>query len=212
MSPTLSPPSPASLQRFATPPRAATPGIGWRVAVLSAAGAITSFHVSFLFSHLSGLMVLFVFGLTQLSGLRTARQAFSAGMGVGYAVHQDTQALVVPTMDVADWGAAQHRLHARIAPVRAAEYGLPVFRVCSSGISQVVDARGCVRAYAPCPGQGAILAGVLDLGTPGQLPADRYLGPATSGLSAAVWAALLWVNLNQKARALFGQRAREEAR
>ncbi len=489
MSSPLSPPAPAALGRPATPSRASTPGIGWRVAVLSAAGAITSFHVAFLFSHLSGLVVLFVFGLTQLSGLRTARQAFYAGMGVGYAIyapqlaffwgifgwpaiilwgilalwlglftasvrsfrirwgrmaaalaipflwtgieyfrselyylrfswlslgyafsespqifratglgvygvgfvvagvaaaatllprkgafgllagavlllatiplwsvgraappgrglqvagvqmefpapqevpgvldrvlreHPDTdllvlseysfdgpvpervkawcrrnqrhlvaggketlagggfhntafvvgpdgtivfqkaksvpiqffkdgqpattrrpwnspwgklgicicydlsyrrvvddlvrqgiRALIVPTMDVADWGEAQHRLHARIAPVRAAEYGLPVVRVCSSGISQVVDARGCVRASAPCPGQEAILAGALDLGSPGRLPADRYLGPAASGLSAAVWAALLWVNLNQKARALFGQRAREETR
>ena len=66
------------------------------------------------------------------------------------------EALIVPTMDVVDWGQAQHELHARIAPVRAAEYGLPIFRLASSGISQLVDRAGRVRprllvpATAPC--------------------------------------------------------------
>ena len=57
-------------------------------------------------------------------------------------VRLGAQALIVPTMDMVDWGQAQHELHARIAPVRATEYGLPIFRVASSGISQLVDRAG----------------------------------------------------------------------
>ena len=45
-------------------------------------------------------------------------------------------------MDVADWGRHQHELHARVAPVRAAEYGIPIFRLASSGISQGVNRPG----------------------------------------------------------------------
>ncbi|MFO1499391.1 MAG: nitrilase-related carbon-nitrogen hydrolase [Verrucomicrobiota bacterium] len=46
-------------------------------------------------------------------------------------VRQGARALLVPTMDVADWGEHEHHLHARVAPVRAAEYGIPIFRVAS---------------------------------------------------------------------------------
>jgi apolipoprotein N-acyltransferase len=79
----------------------------------------------------------------------------------------------VPTMDVEDWGRRQHELHARVAPIRAAEYGVPIFRVASSGISQLVDADGREQATAPMPGQGAIIAGKLELGDRGRVPMDR---------------------------------------
>ena len=59
-------------------------------------------------------------------------------------VREGAQLLIVPTMDVSDWGRHQHELHARVAPVRAAEYGIPIFRVASSGISQAVTHRGKV--------------------------------------------------------------------
>jgi len=87
------------------------------------------------------------------------------------------EALIVPTMDVADWGERQHKLHARVAPVRAAEYGIPVFRLASSGISQVVNRNGRVLASGACPGEGAIISGTLELGGPGHLPVDRWLAP-----------------------------------
>ena len=64
-------------------------------------------------------------------------------------VRQGAQGLVFPTMDVAEWGKTQHELHSRIIPMRAAEYQLPIFRVCSSGISQLVDRKGAVKASAP---------------------------------------------------------------
>jgi apolipoprotein N-acyltransferase len=87
------------------------------------------------------------------------------------------QGLIVPTMDVTDWGVRQHELHARVAPTRAAEYGIPIFRLASSGISQCVDARGRTLAAAPCPGDGAVLTGILELRAPGRLPLDHWLAP-----------------------------------
>jgi apolipoprotein N-acyltransferase len=107
-------------------------------------------------------------------------------------VRQGAEALLIPTMDVIDWGRREHELHARVAPVRAAEYRLPIFRLCSSGISHSVDPRGTIRAMAPFPGQGEILADTLELRGPGRLPWDRSLAPAavvaTAGL--ALWFAV----------------------
>jgi apolipoprotein N-acyltransferase len=108
-------------------------------------------------------------------------------------VQLGAEALIVPTMDVVDWGRAQHELHARIAPVRAAEYGLPIFRLASSGISQFVDRAGRVTATAPCPGDGAVLAGTLELRGAGSRPLDRWLAPfATVVTTALIGWLLLW--------------------
>jgi apolipoprotein N-acyltransferase len=96
------------------------------------------------------------------------------------------EAIIVPTMDVMEWGLAQHELHARIAPVRATEYGLPIFRVASSGISQLVDCTGQVRAAAPCPGDGAIIAGTLEMRGGGRRPADRWLTPLAVAVTAVL--------------------------
>lgn len=87
------------------------------------------------------------------------------------------QMLIVPTMDVADWGQHQHELHARVAPVRAAEYGVPVFRVASSGISQGVSRFGLTQASAPFPGEGEMLSFTTRLVKQSSLPPDRLLAP-----------------------------------
>jgi len=79
------------------------------------------------------------------------------------------QAIIAPTMDVADWGRHEHELHARIAPIRAAEYGVPIFRVASSGISQLVNRNGDVQASAPFPGELATISGVLEFRKPSSL-------------------------------------------
>jgi apolipoprotein N-acyltransferase len=100
------------------------------------------------------------------------------------------QALIVPTMDVADWGERQHKLHARVAPVRAAEYGIPIFRLASSGISQAVDRKGRVTATAPCPGEGAVLFETIEMGKAGRLPLDRWLAPVAVGMTCAVMVVL----------------------
>lgn len=106
-------------------------------------------------------------------------------------VQQGAQALIVPTMDAVNWGSAQHLLHARVTPVRAAEYGLPIFRLASSGISQWVDRTGRVRASAPYPGHGATLVGTLEMRGAGRLPPDRWLAPFAAGVTALFLVGLL---------------------
>jgi len=110
-------------------------------------------------------------------------------------VRQGAQALVVPTMDLADWGSAQHYLHARVAPVRAAEYSLPIFRLASSGISQWTDQAGHVLATAPYPGDGSSLAGTLELRGAGQLPLDRWFTPFAA---AATGMLIIWLALQRR--------------
>lgn len=90
-------------------------------------------------------------------------------------VRQGAQMLIVPTMDVETWGQHQHELHARIAPVRAAEYGIPVFRVASSGISQGVEETGRVQSSAPFPGEGETIFFGSHIGEKGRVPPDRLL-------------------------------------
>ncbi len=99
------------------------------------------------------------------------------------------QALVVPTMDVSDWGSDQHELHARVAPVRAAEYGVPIFRLASSGISQCVARDGALRASAPFPGDGAVMVGTLELEGAGTRPLDRWLAPVSVGVTVLM---MIW--------------------
>lgn len=98
-------------------------------------------------------------------------------------VRQGARMLIVPTMDVANWGRHQHELHARIAPVRAAEYGIPIFRVASSGISQGVEANGRVQVIAPFPGEGERLYFAANLERRGEVPPDRLLAILSTGIT-----------------------------
>jgi len=106
-------------------------------------------------------------------------------------VRQGAQLLIVPTMDVLEWGRHQHELHARVAPVRAAEHGVPIFRVDSSGISQAVTGGGQVIAQTSIPGNGEIFSAQLRLPMHGSLPIDRYLAPLCVGLTGLVTIILL---------------------
>jgi apolipoprotein N-acyltransferase len=108
------------------------------------------------------------------------------------------QAIIVPTMDVADWGRHEHELHARIATIRAVEYGVPIFRVASSGISQLVDRHGDVQASAPFPGEIAVLSGVLKFHKPGSLPLDRILAPFSVLVTVSVMGSLAFISLRRK--------------
>jgi apolipoprotein N-acyltransferase len=92
-------------------------------------------------------------------------------------VRAGAEALVIPTMDAVSWGQYQHALHARIAPLRAAEYGVPIARMASSGISQSVDATGKVLAAAPFSEDVEFLSGSLEIHGAGTLPVDRWLAP-----------------------------------
>jgi apolipoprotein N-acyltransferase len=114
-------------------------------------------------------------------------------------IRQGAQALIIPTMDIVDWGKYQHELHGRIAPMRAAEYAVPVFRLCSSGISQFVLPDGRVAASVPFGVQDEFLSARLELAAAGRLPPDRWLAP----LSVAVTAGLiLWLFADFIARRL----------
>ncbi len=99
--------------------------------------------------------------------------------------------LIVPTMDLMDWGEHQHQLHARVAPVRAAEYGIPIFRLASSGISQSVSAIGNERSRAPFPGQGETLFASFPPLCGGSVPIDRFLAPLAVAVTG-VTLLLLW--------------------
>ena len=113
-------------------------------------------------------------------------------------VRQGARALLVPTMDVIQWGAHQHELHARIAPMRAAEYGIPIFRVCSSGISQIVTARGGVAFSAPFPGQEEMIGGSLAMDAKPVLPLDRTLAPLAVAATGMVILSLFWLAWRDK--------------
>jgi apolipoprotein N-acyltransferase len=103
-------------------------------------------------------------------------------------------------MDVAEWGRNQHELHGRVAKVRAAEFGLPIFRVCSSGVSQLTDRQGQVIASAPFPGEYAVLAGSLKLAGPGRLPWDHWGAPLVVGVTITISAYLAAFELRQYSR------------
>lgn len=113
-------------------------------------------------------------------------------------VKHGAQLLIVPTMDVMEWGRHEHELHALVAPVRAAEYRIPIFRLASSGISQAVDGGGDVVAKTSFPGSGDILSAKLRLPMSGSLPLDRYLAPACVVVTAVILALLVVLSLHEK--------------
>lgn len=98
-------------------------------------------------------------------------------------VQVGAEALIIPTMDAVSWGPYQHALHARIAPLRAAEYGVPIARVASSGISQSVNAAGRVISSAPFSEEVEFLSGTLEIHGAGTLPIDRWLAPLAALVS-----------------------------
>ncbi len=108
-------------------------------------------------------------------------------------VRNGAEALIVPTMDVVDWGKHQHELHERIAPTRCAEYGIPMFRVASSGVSQLVNRDGIVTASAPFPGDEAMLGGELEVNGKGSLPLDHWLAPFSVGVTGLI---ILFLGIN----------------
>ena len=108
-------------------------------------------------------------------------------------VGDGAQMLIVPSMDIEDWGRHEHELHSRVAPVRAAEYGIPVFRVASSGISQAVSSQGAVIARTSIPGRGDILSAQMRLPSRGSIPIDRVIAPFCVIVTGAVTVILLFL-------------------
>lgn len=113
-------------------------------------------------------------------------------------IRMGAQALIVPTMDVVEWGKQQHELHARVARVRAAEYRVPLFRLASSGISQAVDATGQEIARTHFAEEGAMISQRMTFRTPGSLPLDRWLAPGCVGIFGITALALGFSRLTQR--------------
>jgi apolipoprotein N-acyltransferase len=113
-------------------------------------------------------------------------------------VRQGAELLIIPTMDVEDWGRHEHELHSRVAPTRAAEYGIPIFRVASSGISQAVQKNGKVIASTGMPARGEIFSAVLLLPAQGMLPLDRFFAPLCVAITGIVTTILLFLNWKDK--------------
>jgi apolipoprotein N-acyltransferase len=101
-------------------------------------------------------------------------------------IRMGAQALIVPTMDVVEWGVQQHELHARVAPVRAAEYCVPLFRLASSGFSQALDQHGKILESTRFAEEWASISQRMILAEPGSLPLDRWIAPLCVLISAAV--------------------------
>jgi apolipoprotein N-acyltransferase len=113
-------------------------------------------------------------------------------------VRQGAQLLIVPSMDVEEWGKHEHILHSRVAPVRASEYHIPIFRVASSGISQAVLSDGKAVASTGIPARGEIFSARLHLPARGALPFDRYFAPFCVAVTGAVTATLLFLTWKDK--------------
>jgi len=110
-------------------------------------------------------------------------------------VRQGARALILPTMDLREWGAHEHALNARQAALRQREYGLPVLRLASSGASILWDAEGRRTAAVPFSDadDGALLAGRFVLrDRPAGRPVDAWLAPICAGWTFgwAFWALL----------------------
>lgn len=102
--------------------------------------------------------------------------------------------LLVPAMDVQDWGGYQHRIDARMTAIRAAEYRLWIFRVATSGISQCVSPYGRVVAETSYPGQGEILSTEINSHYwRNRIPADRVYGFAAVVATLGIMTALVWL-------------------
>lgn len=112
-------------------------------------------------------------------------------------VAKGARLLIIPTMDAINWGPSEHALHARVAPVRALEYRIPIIRVASSGISQIVNGQGKVIASAPYPGQESSLAASVGVQGLGHLPIDRVLAPFAS-LVTLIFPGVCWLRRNHK--------------
>lgn len=66
----------------------------------------------------------------------------------------------------------------QLARLRCLEFGVPMVRVGSSGISQWISATGKELATAEFPGAGAVLSGVLEIpDSPGTRPWDSWFAP-----------------------------------
>ena len=125
-------------------------------------------------------------GRLQWEGHGAARYDLIYRRVVDRLIQLGAQAIIVPTADETRWGEHEHRLHARVARTRSAEYRISIFRVAGSGISQLLAGGNRETAVAPFPGQGATIAGPLLISRTVRLPFDHWLAPFSVLVSAAI--------------------------
>jgi apolipoprotein N-acyltransferase len=89
-------------------------------------------------------------------------------------------------------GEASASAVAAIAPTRAAEYGIPIFRLASSGISQAITADGATIATAHFPGYDATISARLQPAAATSRPLDRYFAPLCVLISFAILSVALF--------------------
>ncbi len=121
-------------------------------------------------------------------------------------VRGGAEALVVIAMDAEAWGDVEHGLNSRITRLRGLEYGLPLARLATSGISGVYDARGAELARAGFPGQGETLSGTLRFAGPSRVPWDAWFGPCATVATTALAAWLAFASWRERGFG-FGKRA-----
>jgi apolipoprotein N-acyltransferase len=105
----------------------------------------------------------------------------------------------VPFMDVTDWGEHQHELHAKVGSLRAQEYRIPIFRLGSSGISQLIDSNGRIDQTASFAAEEAKIGGIMMVGEKARLPIDSWLAPICVGLTGVFFACLLVTSVLSRA-------------
>lgn len=101
-------------------------------------------------------------------------------------IAREAELLVIPAMDVLGWGENAHRLSAQLAAVRAAEYGVPLFRLASSGFSRITTHDGRVACELGIPGQGEVIHGQVVMPGKGRRPFDRWLAWPCVALTAGL--------------------------
>jgi len=98
---------------------------------------------------------------------------------------------LIPSLDAMAWSARQHEQHGALFQHRAAENGRWLAVASSSGVTQIIDPRGQVRARLPLMAEG-ILVG--EIGRTDQRTVFQWggwlLGPAMMGVTGV---AILWL-------------------
>ena len=113
-------------------------------------------------------------------------------------IAREAELLVIPAMDVVNWGPHAHRLSAQLAGVRAAEYGVPLFRLASSGFSRIVLPDGRIAKELGVPGQGEIISERIALPGKGRRPFDRWLLWPCVGLTVGLMGFLIYEELGRR--------------
>jgi apolipoprotein N-acyltransferase len=97
-------------------------------------------------------------------------------------VRAGARALVVVAPDVEIWGLTTQDEHSRIPAVRAVEYGIPIVRATSNGLSQIIAPNGQVVASS---GADHVLAGHIPMTAAApHVPIDALGGPICMILAA----------------------------